>query len=194
MKRKKLHQGSQHSEELAEVADSPGKAARRHKQKVHFQELGRSTSEAAITRRSNRVTGVRRSNRRRGAATEEEGYVEWEGGAKRDESPTPGGCDQDADYAPAHLLNGILKRGAHEPRAILTALRLFPANWHHHKLIVHTDSTVVYHALNNQYSRASAQFMTLTKDVLLIAASRDIIIIPQWLSVTRHRQVCPAPR
>jgi hypothetical protein len=38
--------------------------------------------EAATTRHSNRVTGVRRSNRRRGVALEEEekeedGYVEW---------------------------------------------------------------------------------------------------------------------
>jgi hypothetical protein len=59
------HQGSQHSEESAEVADILEKAAPRQKQNDRFQELGRSTSEAAITRRSNRVTGVRRSNGRR---------------------------------------------------------------------------------------------------------------------------------
>jgi ribonuclease HI len=82
----------------------------------------------------------------------------------------------------ASLLDGILKDGAHESRVVLMALRLFSANWHHHKLIVHTDSTVVYHALNNHYSRPSAQFMTLLKEVLPLAASRDIIINPQWLS------------
>jgi hypothetical protein len=57
-------------------------AGGRERERVYFQELRRSTLEAATTRHSNRVTGVRRSNRRRGVALEEEekeeeGYVEW---------------------------------------------------------------------------------------------------------------------
>jgi hypothetical protein len=76
------HQRSQHSEELLEVDVIVRTAGRRQRERVYFQELRRSTLEAATTRHSNRVTGVRRSNRRRGVALEEEekeeeGYVEW---------------------------------------------------------------------------------------------------------------------
>jgi hypothetical protein len=76
------HQRSQHSEELLEVDVIVRTAGRRQRERVYFQELRRSTLEAATTRHSNRVTGVRRNNRRRGVALEEkekeeEGYVEW---------------------------------------------------------------------------------------------------------------------
>ena len=73
------HQRSQHSEELLEVDVIIRTAGRRQKDRVYFQKLRRSTLEAATTRPSNRVTGVRRSNRRREVALEEEkeeGYVE----------------------------------------------------------------------------------------------------------------------
>jgi hypothetical protein len=59
-------------------------AGRQQRERGHFQKLRQSTLEAATTRHSNRVIGVRRSNRRRGVALEEEkkkeeeeGYVEW---------------------------------------------------------------------------------------------------------------------
>ena len=87
------HQRGQNLQELLEFEDIINQPARPPQRKVQFQEPERSASEAATTRRS---------NRRRGVALEEgQDYIGWEGGAGRDESPTPWGYDQDPDYAPA---------------------------------------------------------------------------------------------
>jgi hypothetical protein len=79
--------GNQDSQALLEVEDIINQPARRPQRNVQFQKPERSTLEAAVTRRSNRVTGVRRNNRTHGIASEEE-----------DESPTRSADNQDPDF------------------------------------------------------------------------------------------------
>ncbi|EED11627.1 conserved hypothetical protein [Talaromyces stipitatus ATCC 10500] len=66
-----------------------------------------------------------------------------------------------------------------EVDAILQGFLLFSHHWLHHTLVIHTDSSTAYTGLSKGFLRGPPNVPL--KSLLILAAARDIQIVPHWL-------------
>jgi hypothetical protein len=77
-----------------------------------------------------------------------------------------------AEDAHAHI-------NTNEVDAILQGLLLFSHHWLHHTLVIHTDSSTAYTGLSKGFLHGPPN--APLKTLLILAAARDIQIVPHWL-------------
>jgi hypothetical protein len=72
-----------------------------------------------------------------------------------------------------------------EMLAVLTAFRLWLAEFSHKHIAIHTDNTAVYHGLNKRSIRGPA--MEPLREITLLAALHDITFSAHWISTSDNR-------
>lgn len=68
----------------------------------------------------------------------------------------------------------------YEVQAILLAFQTWSHQWKNHQVSVVTDNTTAYEGLKKHTLRGSAN--TPLREILLLAAKQDIVIVPCWIS------------
>jgi hypothetical protein len=86
---------------------------------------------------------------------------------------------------PSNAATLVLAQDAHahintnEVDAILQGFLLFSHHWLHHTLVIHTDSSTAHIGLNKGFLHGPPN--APLKSLLILAAARDIQIMPHWL-------------